>query len=125
MADEPTQQPAAPKPRKPRKAKPKSRSTRWADACSDANFAMDNLDAALADLQTALAELKDVQEEYQGWRDNLPENLANSALGGKLDDVTGLDIENLADEIETAISTARDNIGEAEALDLPRGFGRD
>lgn len=82
-----------------RKKQP-SRGDRWHDAAG----------RALA----ALNDLIEVQEEYQEWRDNLPENLQGSALGEKLNDVADMDLES-----------ARDTVEEAEAADLPLGFGRD
>lgn len=86
--------------KKPKKAKPRSRIDRWCDAASAAS--------------EALGELKAVQEEYQEWKDSLPENLAYSGLGEKLDAVCDLDIEG-------AQSTA----DEAASAELPLGFGRD
>lgn len=83
-----------------KKAKPKSRGDRWNDAATAA--------------VSALSDLEDIRQEYSDWKDNLPENLQNSTLGEKLDAVIDLDIEG-------AKSTAE----EAEAADLPLGFGRD
>lgn len=82
--------------------KPKrlSRPQRWADACQRA--------------EAALEELVEIQQEYSDWQDNLPENLSGSALGEKLQEVVDLDLEG-----------ARDTIGEAGGLELPRGFGKD
>jgi len=77
-----------------------SRASRWADACQAADQALSNL--------------KELQDEYQEWKDNLPENLQSSAVGEKLEAVCDLDIES-----------AQDMISEAEGLDLPQGFGRD
>jgi hypothetical protein len=78
----------------------KSRIARWADA-------------ALAAV-TALEDLRSIQEEYEEWKDNLPENLEQSALGEKLEAVCDLDLDD-------ALSTAQ---GALDA-DLPLGFGRD
>lgn len=80
--------------------KPMSRPQRWADAASAAG--------------SALSELQSIQEEYQGWFDNLPENLQQSGLGEKLQTIVDLDIQ-----------TALDAAQEAESADLPRGFGND
>lgn len=77
-----------------------SRATRWGQAAADAVH--------------ALTELQEVQQEYQEWNDNLPENLRGSALGEKLDTVCELDIEG-----------ALDTVTDAESTDLPQGFGRD
>jgi len=90
---------SAPAP-KPRKVKPKSRTQRWSEAASAA--------------VSALEELQSIQEEFTEWKDNLPENLQQSALGEKLETVCDLDIEG-------ALSTVQD----ADSADLPLGFGRD
>ena len=84
----------------PKKKKPPSRNDRWSSAASDA--------------MNALEELRGVQEEFEEWQGNLPENLQNSALGEKLQAVCDLDI-----------SSALDTATEAEGMDLPLGFGRD
>lgn len=81
-------------------ARPKSRPARWAEAAS----------AAVAALET----LSEIQAEYQEWRDNLPENLQDSALGEKLQAVCDLDLDS-----------ALDAANEADGADLPLGFGRD
>lgn len=82
------------------KSKAPSRTQRWQDAASAA--------------VSALEELKDIQQEYQSWYDNLPENLQSSAVGEKLEAVTNIDLESAYDAAQ-----------EAEGADLPLGFGRD
>ena len=64
---------------------PKTRPARWA--------------AALADLRT-------LQDEYQTWRDQLPESLADSRTAGLLEEICQLDLDVID-------------------VELPRGFGRD
>lgn len=92
--------PDAPKAR-PRKVRPKSRVVRWGEAAA----------AAVA----AVEDLKSMQDDdFQPWKDGLPENLQSSAVGEKLDAVCDLDLDS-------ALSTLQD----AEGLDLPLGFGRD
>jgi hypothetical protein len=54
----------------------------------------------------AVETLRELQEEYQEWLDNLPESLQSTALAEKLDEVCSLDLDQLD-------------------VDLPRGFGRD
>jgi len=56
---------------------------------------------------TAVAMLIALQHEYCAWLDNLPENLEGSRLADKLQAITELDLEEL------------------QAVDLPRGYGRD
>lgn len=80
--------------------KPTSRPARWADAASRA--------------VQALEELDELRMEYEQWRDGLPENLQNSALGEKLNAVADMDIQSALDVAQ-----------EAEGMDLPLGFGRD
>lgn len=84
----------------PKKAKPKSRPVRWADACVKA--------------REALQELYDLQQEYEDWRNNLPDNLQDGALADKLAAMEDFDIEG-----------AMDTVCEAEEAELPQGFGRD
>jgi hypothetical protein len=55
----------------------------------------------------AVATLRALQEEYQCWLDNLPENLQDSPLAEKLQAICDLDLEDL------------------ESVDVPLGFGRD
>jgi hypothetical protein len=83
-----------------KKKKKQSRADRWVEAASEAF--------------SALEVLKEIQEEYQEWLDNLPENLQSSPVGEKLQAVTELDIDG-------ALSTA----DEAQSMELPQGFGRD
>ena len=89
----------------------KSRPKRWAEACLNASNAISNLEEAISELQS-------LQEEYQEWADNLPENLQSSALAEKLQAICDLDFSSGVDEIQSLIE-------EAESLDLPLGFGRD
>lgn len=98
-----------------------SRTSRWNDAVTDARVALDAVETAKADLETALSDLNDVRSEYEEWKDNLPENLASSALGEKLDAVAGIDLDWDGDSLEAAAQM----IDEAESADLPLGFGRD
>ncbi len=68
-----------------RAPRPKSRPARWA---------------------AALAELRTLQAEYEAWRDQLPEALAESRTAERLDEVCDVDLDALD-------------------VELPRGFGRD
>jgi hypothetical protein len=54
----------------------------------------------------AVETLRQLQEEYQTWLENLPEALQDSALAEKLQAVCDVDLEELN-------------------IELPRGFGRD
>ena len=114
-------------------AKQQSRATRFTDACSEATSALDTLDekieelkAEYANLTAAFENIKEVQEEYIEWKDNLPEGLAESAMGEKLEAIENLDLD-IDDEFESidALDELRSKIDEAEQSDFPLGFGRD
>ena len=55
----------------------------------------------------AVAALIDLQDQYRAWLDNLPASLDGSRLAEKLQAVVELDLEEL------------------QAIDIPRGYGRD
>jgi len=55
----------------------------------------------------AVATLIDLQDDYRAWLDNLPANLEGSRLAEKLQAITELDLDEL------------------QAIDPPRGYGRD
>ena len=55
----------------------------------------------------AVAALIDLQDEYRAWLDNLPASLESSRLAEQLHAVAELDLEEL------------------QAIQLPRGYGRD
>ena len=57
--------------------------------------------------QDAVRTLLDLQDEYQAWLDNLPDNLAESVLAHKLEAICMLDL------------------GALDSIEPPRGFGRD
>jgi len=63
--------------------------------------------------------------EYQDWLDNLPENLQSSALGEKLQAVTEIDIESMAEDPMSNWEEVVSTLDEAEGVELPQGFGRD
>ena len=75
----------------------------------------DRWNEAISEVQGGLDMLNELKDEYTEWKDNLPENLEQSPVGEKLEEVCE---HQGYDDIETAIS-------ELEELDLPRGFGRD
>jgi len=55
----------------------------------------------------AVATLIDLQEDYRAWLENLPANLEGSRLAEKLQAITEIDLDEL------------------QAIELPRGYGRD
>ena len=106
-------------------ARGKSRPQRWADAAGDASKALSEMESSKDAFVAAMDELKSIQDEYIEWKDNLPENMASSPMGDKLEEVSNLDLESAADAIGSAIDDARSIVDEAEGIDLPRGFGKD
>ena len=122
MTDE-TKQPETPK--KPKKEKAKSRAARWAGAVGNAKDALSTISGACAELDSAIAELEGIRQEYEDWKDNLPENLSSSPLGEKLEEVVNLDIASLAENVQSAVTEAENTLDEAENIELPQGFGRD
>lgn len=69
---------------------------------------------AIGELRAGLSSLEDVWYEYHNWHESLPENLLDSPVGEKLQEVMDLPVE----EIESLIE-------ECDAAELPLGFGRD
>lgn len=99
----------------------KSRPQLWAEAVKRAQDAMTKLEAARDEVRDAIERIKEVQDEYQMWYDNFPENAQGSETYQKLEAVVDLDLEPDEDDIDAM----RSAIEEAEGMDLPLGFGRD
>jgi hypothetical protein len=59
--------------------------------------------------QDAVDALTTCLDAYQAWRDRLPDNLADAAIGERLD----------------AVLELREHVDALAAAELPRGFGRD
>ena len=55
----------------------------------------------------AVAAVIDLQDQYRAWLDNLPASLDGSRLADKLQAIVELELEEL------------------QAIDIPRGYGRD
>lgn len=108
-----------------KKEKPKSRPQRWAASVTAAQGALDDVRTSSERLTTALEELKDLQSEYQDWRDNLPENLQSGSIAEKLDEICGLDFDSHTDTVDNALSEVESVVSDAENAELPQGFGRD
>ena len=88
-----------------------SRPKRW-------TVAVEKAQAAAVALQDAFLELRDLQEEYAEWLNNLPDNLQDGVVAQKLQAVADLDLLDL-DDFDLSV------LDEAEAVELPRGFGKD
>jgi chromosome segregation ATPase len=106
-------------------AKGKSRPKRWAEAIEKAQVELAAMQAACDAFESACEDLNEVRQEYEDWKDNLPENLQSSNLADKLSEVADLDIETAKDGVRTAVDEAVDLFETASGLDLPQGFGRD
>lgn len=107
------------------KAKPqkiKSRPKRWQEAVTKARNALEALEDAFTPLHEALSELHDIQQEYQEWYDNMPDNTKSGPTGERLETLLAIDLEPYEnrdyDTLESAVS-------DAESAELPLGFGRD
>jgi len=57
----------------------------------------------------AIAALTTILDEYQAWRDRLPEAIGSTSMAERLDDLLGL----------------RDLVEQLAEAELPKGFGRD
>lgn len=127
MTDESQTPPAAPPSAPVRVKRPKvlSRPKRWAEACSKALAAFEDLERAADALEEVMSDLTDLQQEYSEWKDNLPDNLQQGILADKLDTVCDLSLEDIAQNVRDAIEEQRSVVEEAEGTDLPVGFGRD
>lgn len=107
--------------------KQNGRPTRWRAAVAACQQAREKVNDAASELAAALTDLYDIQQEYQEWRDGMPENLEQSATAEKLDAILDLSLDNngCAEDVLgdwDSISTA---IDDAESAELPLGFGRD
>ena len=102
-----------------------SRPARWAAAVEKAQTELSALQSAVEAFESACEDLDSVRQEYEEWKDNLPDNLQSSNLADKLEEVVGIDIESTKDNLRTALDEAVDLFDNAASLDLPRGFGRD
>lgn len=97
--------------KKTKKPKRQSRGARWSEAAAKARSAFDGL-------KEAVEALDEIRQEYEEWRDNLPENLANSALGEKLNTIADMDLSSATDDLEGLLD-------DVEGAEMPLGFGRD
>lgn len=98
-----------------------SRPKRWAAAVSAAQSALTEVVSAADRLREAMESLREVQSEYGDWLEDLPDSLRGSELGQRLEAVSDLDLEDL----ETDADSLESRLADAEAAELPRGFGRD
>lgn len=116
-----------------------SRPQRWMKAVSEAQANLeiireaeedDDTSEAKAALESAIDDLVSLKEEYQEWRDNMPESMESSPTVEKLEEVLYLDLESAQgymsdDDFVESLDDIESILDEAENVDLPRGFGRD
>jgi len=118
--------PAVPVPAKrPKRVRPPSRPQQWAAACADIRTALDLISEGLSKLEDAGNALNEVRESYVEWKDNLPDNLQQSATAEKLEAIESLDVESIHSDLQSAYDEAEGKLDEAENMELPMGFGRD
>jgi vacuolar-type H+-ATPase subunit E/Vma4 len=133
-------------PARPRK--PRSRYDRWQaaldhlrDLSGEGRGALDSLHGLSSKLRETAEVLRAIRDEYEDWLDRLPEgNLGEGATRDKLEEITDIDIDGLddtvaefgaladaieADAIRDALDAIDDVLDEIEAVEPPRGGGRD
>lgn len=101
-------------------ARGRSRPARWAEAVANAKAAASKLEGAKAGLVEAFGPLEDLRNEYEEWRDTVPENLQGSPLYEKLEAIVELDFSE-----DTDVDAMLEAVEGAEQVELPLGFGRD
>jgi len=99
--------------------------------------AFDKLRPDVEVLQEAFSDLQALREEYEEWYDNMPQSLQDGPTGEKLSEIVNqfdfdvdVDLELEVPQIEMPtvemyLDDYESLLDEAEAADLPRGFGRD
>lgn len=104
------------------RTKSKSRSKRWEEACQAVRERLEAAKEAHGELASAFSDLRDIQQEFEDWKDNMSDNLQSTPVYEKLETVCNIDLD--WDE-EGDLSDAESSLDEAENADLPLGFGRD
>jgi predicted nuclease with TOPRIM domain len=125
--------------------------TQWAIKLEELREELDNICAERSRLSQefndAISDLKDLQSEYESWRENLPDFISESIINEKLWDVLNISfmylnigelekfvleqaMDDLPDDAIDAIEDhllekALDTLYEAREVDLPKGYGRD
>ena len=91
-----------------------SRPQRWAAAIKAAQ-------ESSSSLENALSELQELGEEYDEWKESLPENLQDSPTASLLETLSEINHSEAAE----SLSSIDDYLEICESSDLPKGFGRD
>lgn len=106
-------------------SKKESRPDRWWRLTTEALAMRDMIVNTAQEFADKLTELRDLQSEYEEWRDNLPENAQSGATAEKLEAVCDIDLESAADDPLSDWDGTVQAIVDAANADLPLGFGRD
>lgn len=67
-------------------------------------------------------------DDFESWRDNLPESLQSGATGEKLDAIMDIDLDCPGSEDVVShedLETMGERVEELREIELPQGFGRD
>lgn len=99
-----------------------SRADRWNDAVEEAKNKLADLADAFEGVVNALSDLKDIQQEYADWYDNMPDALTNSPTGEKLAALLEIELEL---DSSASVEELQEAVDNAEGADLPLGWGRD
>jgi predicted nucleic acid-binding Zn-ribbon protein len=88
-------------------------------------------------LRAAFEDLESLRQEYEEWYDNMPQQLQDGPTGEKLSELVNqfdFDVEVNVElevpdidfpELDLDLDEYESTLEEADAADLPRGFGRD
>lgn len=99
----------------------RTRAERWELAVAGVARALEAARPVVKALEDALDDLRAVRDEYEEWRDALPDNQQSSHTAELLNAIVDLDVPS----VEDALEEVNDLVANAEDLDLPLGYGRD
>lgn len=103
-----------------------SRPKRWAKACDELRTKVEAAQEAFNAIEDPMSELIELRDEYQDWKDNLPENLDQSPVSEKLGTLLDDNCAELDQGLENFTLEELLELAETlEGADLPLGFGRD
>jgi hypothetical protein len=96
------------------------------DAVNAAREAFSALEDAVSEVNDRMNDLESTRaDEYESWRDNLPESLQESPVGQKLNDLLDIDLDYSIEVEEPSFDDIESAAQEILDADLPQGFGRD
>ena len=76
------------------------------------------------DLQTNIGLLTELKDEYEQWKDSMPENLEQSPTGQKLEETVDT-LDTAIDTLDNILSESENVVSDLECCELPMGFGND